>query len=565
MRNAKSRVDPDYEQKLALAIHKRFVEKGEFESAQDEFMVLQSMGNEWSHKQSEVLRSALIDRLRVRPEERGYKVLREALKYDARVSFDVFMQFMEWERDPEKRFYMPRRRIIKSLWVDPIQDLLDGKLDLLSISTPPGTGKSTIGNFALAFQMGKEPDKPNLASAHSGTLTDSFYRSVMSLITDPEYTYKEIFPHEIADKNGMNQTIDLVKPHRFSTLTCRAINASLTGATRCEGLLYADDLVSGIEEAMNPDRLDNLWQKYTNDLKSRKKDGVVTEIDGKPVYTGCKELHIATRWSVRDVIGRLEALYDENPRCKFIRCPALNDNDESNFDYDYGVGFSTKYFIDMRKNLDPVSWSALFVNEPIERKGLMFPRDDLQYYSDIPVDENGNVLEPDYRFAIADTKDKGADYGFMPIVWVYGDMGYVVHMVCDNGKPEVVEAKFVDAIIKYKVQACRFESNAAGGKIADKINSELKQRGYFCNITRKFTTANKETKIQVNSPQIKQRFLFKHNFDKTTEYGMAMYMLTTYVLAGKNKHDDVPDGMSMANEFWDSFTTRKVQIIKRPF
>ena len=572
MRKDSSRIDkqPDYEQKLVLAMHKRFIEKGEFESAQDEFTVLLALNNKWAHERSEMLREELIKALKTKPDERGYKVLRQALQFDAQVSFDVFMQFMEWERDPEKRFYMPRRKIIKPLWVDPIQDLLDGKLDLLSISTPPGTGKSTIGNFALAFQMGKDPDKPNLASAHSGTLTDSFYRSVLSLISDPEYTYSEIFPHKIADKNGMLQTIDLVKEHRFATLTCRAINASLTGATRCEGLLYADDLVSGIEEAMNPERLNNLWQKYTNDLKSRKKDGIVTTIideDGKEreVNTGCKELHIATRWSVRDVIGRLEELYEGNPRCKFIRCPALDENDKSNFEYDYGVGFSTKYFIDMRKNLDSVSWAALFMNEPIERDGLLFPKDDLQYYSDIPVDDKGEVLEPDFRFAIADTKDKGIDYGFMPIIWVYGDMGYVVHMVCDNGKPEAVEAKFVDAIIKYKVQACRFESNAAGGKIADKINAELKQRGYFCNITRKFTTSNKETRIQVNSPQIKQRFLFKANFDKTTEYGTAMSMLVGYVLSGKNKHDDVPDGMSMANEFWDTFTTKKVTVMKRPF
>ena len=554
-----------YQQKLALAIHKRFVEKGESESAQDELYVLMGINNEWAHKQSEILRDEATKRIKAKPDERMFNVIRESLKYDATVSFDAFMRFMEWERDPKKKFYMPRRRIIKALWVDPIQDLLDGKLDLLSISTPPGTGKSTIGNFALAFQMGKDPDKPNLASAHSGTLTESFYRSVMSLITDPEYTFKEIFPYEIADKNGMQQTIDLVKPHRFSTLTCRAINASLTGATRCEGLLYADDLVSGIEEAMNPERLNNLWQKYTNDLKSRKKDGITEIIDGKEVHTGCKELHIATRWSVRDVIGRLEELYEDNPRCKFIRCPALNDKDESNFDYDYGVGFSTKYFIDMRKNLDSVSWAALFMNEPIEREGLLFPKDDLQYFSDIPVDENGNIIEPDYRFAIADTKDKGADYGFMPVIWVYGDMGYVVHMVCDNGKPEAVEAKFIDAIMKYRVQACRFESNAAGGKVADKIDAELKSRGYFCNITRKYTTSNKETKIQVNSPIIKNRFLFRHNFDRTTEYGLAMSMLCGYVLSGRNKHDDVPDGLSMANEFWDSFTTRKVQIVKRPF
>lgn len=541
-----------YQQKLALAIHKRFLEKGEPEAAVDEIALLRTVNELWSHEQSEALRSAVVARLREKKNERLFRVLRDTLKFDAPCSFDVFMRFMEWDRDPQKKFYMPRRKIIKPMWVDPIQDLLDDKYDLLSISTAPGTGKSTLGMMLLAYVMGRAPDKPNLASAHSGTLTESFYRGVMSFISDPEYNYKEIFPYEVADKDGMKQTIDLDKPHRFSTLTCRAINASLTGATRCESLLYADDMCSGIEEAMNPDRLDNLWVKYTNDLKSRKKEG-------------CKEIHIATRWSVRDLIGRLETLYEGNPRAKFIKCPALDENDESNFDYDYGVGFSTQYFIDMRANLDDVSWRALFMNEPIEREGLLFPKEDLQYYSTLPVDKDGNTLEPDYIFAIADTKDKGADYGFMPVIYVYGDLGYVEDMVCNNGKPEVVEAQFVDMLLKHRVQACRFESNAAGGKVADKIDAEVKKRGGITHITRKYTTANKETKIQVNSPIIKQKFLFKQNFDRTTPYGLAMQMLVGYVLSGKNKHDDVPDGLSMASEFWDSFTSHKVQIMARPF
>ena len=215
--------DPSYLQKMALAIHKKFVQTNDIVAARDELFVLREMNDEWAHKQSEEIRTLLTFEMRSHPSDLGFKVIRETLKFDAPYSFDVFMRFMEFERDPRKKFYAPRRKIIKSLWVDPIQDLLDGKLDLLSLSCPPGTGKSTIGNFALAFQMGRDPDKPNLASAHSGTLTESFYKSVLGLITDPEYTYKEIFPYKIADKNGMQQTIDLVKPHRFSTLTCRAI------------------------------------------------------------------------------------------------------------------------------------------------------------------------------------------------------------------------------------------------------------------------------------------------------------------------------------------------------
>ncbi len=566
--------EKEYRKKLVKAIHKRFETLRDPEAGKDELAVLRELNDEWAHEQSEILRSQIITIMKAKFDEKLYKLLRESLKFDATVSFDAFMRFMEWEREPEKRFYMPRRKIIKSMWVDPIQELLDGKLDLLSLSCPPGTGKSTLGTFLLAFQMGREPDKPNLASAHSGTLTDSFYRAVLSLITDPEYTYHEIFPHELADKNGMNQTIDLVKPHRFSTLTCRAINASLTGATRCEGLLYADDLVSGIEEAMNPERLDNLWQKYSNDLKSRKKDGVfvkklVMGENGMPVekevFMGAKEIHIATRWSVRDVIGRLESLYGDNPRSKFIRCPALDENEESNFDYEYGVGFSTRYFIDMRANLDPVSWQALFMNMPIEREGLLFPKDELRYYYTLPVDSEGKRIEPDYVLTIADTKDKGADYGVMPIAYIYGEDVYIEDVVCNNGKPENVEAEFVERLLNHAVQMCRFESNAAGGKVADKVNAEVQKRGGTTHITRRYTTSNKETRIQVNSPAVKKRFLFKANFDRSTEYGIFMNMLVTYVLSGKNKHDDVPDALAMLVEFIESLVRTKVEIVKRPF
>lgn len=544
--------DSEYLKKIAVAIHGKFLAKGEFEAAMDEISALRGIGDKWSHEQNGILQGEIISRMRIKQDDMLYNCLRESLKYDAPVSFDAFMRFMEWERDPDKRFYMPRRRIIKTMWVDHIQDLLDDKIDLLTLSCPPGTGKSTLGMFLLAFVMGQTPDKPSLASAHSGTLTESFYKGVLAFLSDPEYTYHEIFPHEIADKNGMQQTIDLVKPHRFSTLTCRAINASLTGATRCERILYADDMCSGIEEAMNPERLDNLWNKYTNDLKSRKKQG-------------CKEVHVATRWSVRDLLGRLENLYEGDPRCRFIKCPALDDDEHSNFEYDYKVGFDTKYFIDMRANLDDVSWRALFMNEPIEREGLLFPKDELRYYYELPKDADGNLAQPDMIISIADTKDKGADYGVMPIGFVYGQDVYIEDFVCNNGKPEIVEAQFVELLLKYKVQLCRFESNAAGGKVADKVEGELKNRGGITHITRKYTTSNKETRIQVNSSVVRNKFLFKAQFDKTDAYGIAMRMLTSYVLSGKNKHDDVPDALSLLAEYWESYTGAKVQIMQRPF
>lgn len=477
------------------------------------------------------------------------EVHRKGLKLCAVDDFDSYLQFVEWARDPEKRFYAPRRAIMQDMVVRSMQDLADDKLDLLTISLPPGTGKSTLGIFFLSWMMGKRPDAPNLASAHADMLTRSFYDGVSQIIRDPEYLWGEVFPGlQVAATNAKEETLDLRKPHRFSTLTCRAINASLTGATRCEGVLYADDLCSGIEEAMSKDRLDKLWMTYTNDLKSRKK-------------LGAKELHIATRWSVYDVIGRLERQYGGSDRARFIAVPATNEEGESNFNYAYGVGFDRVYFEDMRANLDQASYDALFMQKPVEREGVLYPQDELRRYFALP------EREPDAIIAICDTKDKGKDYGFLPVAYVYGDDYYLEDCVCDNGQPGSVEARFIDILMRHRVQSARFESNSAGGKVAEKIQKEVKARGGVTHITMRFTTENKETKIIVNSQWVKDHVLFRDEstYKKASDYGRMIQMLTTYTMAGRNAHDDVPDGLAMLAKFAQSFTASRPVIINRPF
>ena len=489
--------------------------------------------------------------LALREDPRGnpwlYELRKKSLLFDAPVEFEAYLQYVEWDREPKKRFYMPRRKVLLPV-VHTLQDLMDDKLDLVTISMPPGTGKSTLGIFLLSWIMGRWPDSPNLASAHSGLLTRSFYDGVSQIIQDPEYLWKDVFPNApFHSTNAKEETIDLVKPHRFSTLTCRAIGASLTGATRCEKLLYADDLVSGIEEAMNRERLDKLWLSYTNDLKSRKKDGA-------------KELHIATRWSVHDPIGRLEQEYGDSDRARFIVLPALDENGESNFNYAYGVGFSKEYFEDMMKNLDDASFRALFMNQPIEREGLLYSETELRRYFELPEGE------PDAIISICDTKDKGTDYGFLPVAYQYGQDYYIEDCVCDNSAPGVVESRFVSVLLKNKVQLSRFESNSAGGKVAEKVQKELKEKGGRTHITTKYTTSNKETKIIVNSPWVKEHCLFKDDtmYHRNSDYGRMMGFLTSYSMMGKNKHDDVPDGLAMLAEYAQSFEGAKVTVFRRP-
>lgn len=514
------------------------------------YSVLSSMNNcaeKWRY--SETLKRYCTERIIQNKSKDASSLFKAVLLLEAQgLRLDSYMQYIELQREPEKRFWIPRRKQLEPV-CRAMQKLVDGELDILSISLPPGTGKSTLEIFLHSMMIGAFPDSCSLASGHSGTLTNSIYDGVNSILSDPDYLWHDVYPAAgTIITNAKEQTIDLGKKHRFSSLTCRAIGASLTGATRCEKLLTADDLVSGIEEALSIERLDKLWTAYTNDLKSRKK-------------LNCKELHLATRWSVHDPIGRLQLMYADSPKAQFLVMPAVDEDGESNFNYRYGVGFDKAYFEDMKNNLDDCSWRALFMNQPIEREGLLYNEDELRRYFELP---SGS---PDAVISVCDTKDKGADYCVMPIAYQYGNDFYIEEIICDNSNPEIVETRLVEVLLRHKVKLSRFESNSAGGKIAEKVQKEVKSRGGITRITTKYSTANKATRIIVDSPFVKEHFLFKDNsvIKNNKEYKRALGMLCSYTMAGRNAHDDVPDAFSMLSDFIQSFETQTVRVIQRPY
>ena len=514
------------------------------------YSVLSSMNNcaeKWRY--SETLKRYCTERIIQNKSKDANSLFKAVLLLEAQgLRLDSYMQYIELQREPEKRFWIPRRKQLEPV-CRAMQKLVDGELDILSISLPPGTGKSTLEIFLHSMMIGAFPDSCSLASGHSGTLTNSIYDGVNSILSDPDYLWHDVYPAAgTIITNAKEQTIDLGKKHRFSSLTCRAIGASLTGATRCEKLLTADDLVSGIEEALSIERLDKLWTAYTNDLKSRKK-------------LNCKELHLATRWSVHDPIGRLQTMYADSPKAQFLVMPAVDEDGESNFNYRYGVGFDKAYFEDMKNNLDDCSWRALFMNQPIEREGLLYNEDELRRYFELPSDS------PDAVISVCDTKDKGADYCVMPIAYQYGNDFYIEEIICDNSNPEIVETRLVEVLLRHKVKLSRFESNSAGGKIAEKVQKEVKSRGGITRITTKYSTANKATRIIVDSPFVKEHFLFKDNsiIKNNKEYKRALGMLCSYTMAGRNAHDDVPDAFSMLSDFIQSFETQTVRLIQRPY
>lgn len=480
-----------------------------------------------------------------------YGQWRRSLLFEAPYDFDSYLLYAEINRQAKKRFYQPRRAKLKPV-VDSLQALCgDDELDMLAVSLPPGVGKTTLAVFLLTWVAGRDPNDPNLTGSHSNSFVRGVYDECLRIF-DPkgEYLWHDVFPNvQVSNTNAKDCRIDLDKRQRFETLEFTSIGTGNAGLYRAANLLYCDDLVSGIEVALSKERLDKLWEIYTTDLRQRK------------IGNKCKELHIATRWSVHDVIGRLEREYENNPRAKFIRIPAMNEDDESNFDYEFGVGFSTKFYREQRDIMDSVSWKALYQNEPVERMGLLYQENELRRYFDLP------DREPDAIIAACDTKDRGTDYCAMPIAYQYGDDYYIEDFICDNSNPEIVEARIVSKLLKHRVQAARFESNSAGGRIAADVQKRVKEEGGRTKITTKFSTTNKETRIIIAAGYAKEHFLFKDEsaYKGDKEYRLAMSMLCGYTMAGKNKNDDLVDSIAMLVDYSESFRLAKVEVMKRPF
>lgn len=488
-------------------------------------------------------------------------LLMEAQNYQV----DSGLLYLEKNRIPKERFYEPRRNVfLQHNIIGSLQDLMDDKLDIFALSVPPGCGKSTLEDFFLSLVGGWFPNDFNLSSAHSSILTRSLYDGVLEIINDPvEYTWHEIFPNvEIQGTNAKETTVNLERNGRFKTWTFRSIDGSLTGATRCNRFLTADDLVSGIEEALNKNRLDTLWTKVVNDLRSRRLEG-------------CKEFYIATRWSVHDPIGKLQQLYAGNPRARFIAVPALDENGKSNFLFTVN-GFSEKYFNDAKESMDEISYNCLYQQQPVEREGLLLPPDKLKRFffskEDVPdgcADEYIIIPDKDADaiWAVCDTKDKGTDFESLPIAYQYGDKFFFPDVVFDDTTDyDILDRKTADILIRHNPHKIRFESNNVGNRVAHNIQKMITGK-CRAEIETKPTSANKETKILVNSDYIAKHFYFLHpsQYKAKSDYGLFMANVTTYTTRAKVPHDDGIDSLAMMAEYVQNPLGGKATAMQNPF
>lgn len=523
-------------------ITKRFLVNNRIDKAVEYCKALYSDTFDWEEVKG--LRYYIQEKMRNDPSEELISLYREMWFIASKEKLEDYFVALEWGR--EKKFYLPRIDPLRKV-VQAMQRLKDGETDMLIVNLPPGTGKTTSAEFFMTNLAGCNPELAMLGSSHSNAFLRGVYDECLRIMTSDEYNWGEIFKgHNVVRTNAQDLKIDIDMPQRFSTFQFSSIGSGNAGKVRAMGLLYCDDLVEGIEEAMSKERMDKKNQMYTTDLKQRKQGF-------------CRELHIATPWSVNDVVGTLEREYMDNPKCEVVKIPALNEKDESNFDYGGDIGFSTEYFKELRKVMDDASWSALYMMQPIEREGLLYAENELRRYYELP-DE-----EPDGVFAVCDTKNRGEDYCVMVVAYKYGNDYYIEDIVCSDAVPEVVEPWLVDALIKHNVKMARFESNSGGGRSAFDVQEEVKKKGGITKITTKYTTTNKETRIIVNSPFIKEHCLFKDRDKYNENYRRAMSFLCSYTLRGKNKHDDVPDCFAMLTDFVTGLDTNIITVRQRLF
>ena len=490
--------------------------------------------------------------------QKGVEVLQmddlywKIMKAEAPYHFESFLYYMEKNRRPEKKFYEPRMRTLKIV-VDDLQDLEDGKLDFYGLSLPPRVGKSTLCIFFLTWVIGRHPESHNAMSGHSGILADRFYNDVFKLTQNEEYTFKEIFPDiDLANKSSEKNELYFSPTEAFATLTCRGIDGTWTGAVdiSSDGYLYVDDMVRDRTESLSPIRLENRYQDYLNVLVDRKNDG-------------SKELMVGTRWNVYDPLGRVETENANNQRYRFRKIPALDENDESNFQYDYGKGFSTEYYRKMRDRLDKNEWMAKYQQRPFIREGLLFPLDELNYY-------NGVLPDGDCITAAAcDVAWGGGDSLSMPFGKLFGsaDDGpiYIPDWIFNKGDKYVTKPLVVAKTLQHKPNMERFEANNGGDEYAEDIDRLLREQGFKTNISwaKASNQVGKMAKIIQYAPDIKRRCYFLKPELQSQEYKAAMEELGIIVQVGKNEHEDSADGLTQLIQVFENGTV-KTTIINSP-
>lgn len=492
-------------------------------------------------------------------DERMYEIYKAALRTDAKDYFDSYLLYLEINRLPKDRFYQPRRKVLKKA-VDAIQRLVDGEIDELFLSQPPRTGKTSLCMFLFSWLVGRDSEVSNLYSAFSEIICSAFYQGVLEIIKDDmTYTWKEVFPDsKLVHTNSKELTLNMDRNKRYPSMTCRSLYGTLNGACDCTGVLLSDDLIGGIEEALNPARLQAAWTKVDNNLLTRGK------LNARIMWVG-------TRWSIADPAGRRIDLLENDPKYsdrkwEVITLPALDEHGESNFDYEYGVGFDTQYYVQRRAsfehNNDLASWLAQYQQQPIEREGSLFESDKMRYYNNIIPDDVEKV------FMAVDPAFGGGDFVSAPVCVKTESGIYIPEVVFDDSDKSKTIPKLIDVVMRHNVRLIQFGVNRMTESYKEEFQSQMRDKhpDYKLTVQTKNDPVlkSKQQRIFDMAPNIRDMMVFLASAYRSPEYEKFMQNVFGFTVLGKNRHDDAPDSLAMAMDMelnpWGTY-----HVFRRPF
>lgn len=435
------------------------------------------------------------------------------------------------------------------------------------------THNTQIITLGMAWHCCRNTELSNLYCSYKEDAGGAFLDGVKEIWTDPIYLHTDVFPNaRIVSTDAKANTVDLERKKKYKSLSGKGLTSGLNGLYDATGWLVADDILAGIEDVLSPDVLARKQMLFDNNLMKRKKEK-------------CKVLYNGTIWSLHDIYMNRMGFLENNPEAKGIRwevlkIPALDpETDESNFDYDYNVGFSTKYYrierAKFEENDDMASWFAQCQQEPIERDGAVFNPEHMNFYNGVLPD-----VAPLKVVAACDVALGGTDYLSMPIAYVYEDGSVYIHdVVFDSSEKMITQPKVLDALIRNHVSNAFFEANNGGEGYKDDINGMLKERGVQINLISRFaqqmivnagkggkkTSQRKEQRIWDNAQAIRS-FYFRDSGCQSKEYRKFLNQVYSFTITGKNKHDDAPDSLAALAVFLNKGSgVSRTRIMTSPF
>lgn len=473
----------------------------------------------------------------------------DLLRMEGKYNVDSFKLYVEKDRKRSARFYEPRRKTLIKI-SNAIQKLENDELDILFLHLPPRTGKSGDLTMDVVWHCARDMESSNLYITYKEGLGGAFLDGVKEILEDDvTYRFKDIFPNcKIVDTDAKNNKLDLGRKKKYKSLSGKGLESGLNGEYDAYGWMIVDDPLEGVQDVLSVDTLKRKQTIFDNNVLSRKKEK-------------CKLILMGTLWSVNDLYGNYLNYLETNDtglRYEIIRIPALDPvTEQSNFDYDFGVGYTTKAFENIRAKLemnnDMAGWMAQYQQMPIERDGSVFIPEQMQYYKTLPQGDPLKVI------AFCDVALGGLDYLSFPVAYYYIEdgeiVGYIEDVIFDNSEKHITQPQVISMIKKHKIRNIRFESNQGGEAYKDDIKRIIKEDKEYrepCNITSEWANNQKAKAQRIwDCAEDIRKLRFKDPMIQHKQYRAFMTNLFSFSMMVRSwrKHDDAPDSLAGLVEF----------------